>query len=256
MSGDPYESPQSTGGTPGRQEGSFARRIAIALAVLGVVVILICMGLPVFRGGAGDAARRMHCSNNLKQIAIALANYESLYHCLPPACTVDANGKPLHSWRTLILPFMEQMTLYETIDLSKPWDDPANKEARETRVPSYQCLSANCAPNHTNYVAIVAPGSCLQPTVPRKLSEITDGTRSTLMVVEVDARHSVPWMSPLDVNEQWLLSLGNVEKLPHSGGINVAFVDGSVAFVSSRTTPATIHAMITVAGNDSVQLPD
>jgi prepilin-type processing-associated H-X9-DG protein len=256
MSDDPYESPHSTGGAPTQKDGSVARRIAIAFAVFGVLVILVCMGLPAFRGGAGEAARRMHCSNNLKQIAIALHNYESVYHCLPPACTVDANGKPLHSWRTLILPFMEQMTLYETIDLSKPWDDPANKGARETRVPAYQCPSTKCPPNHTNYLAIVTPESCIQPTKPRKLSEITDGTGSTLMVVDVDARHSVPWMSPLDVNEQWLLNLGNVDKLPHPGGINVTFADGHIAFVSSKTNPTTFHAMITAAGNDSAGFPD
>ena len=74
----------------------------------------------------------MQCANNLKQIALALRNYESVYHALPPAYTVDAEGKPLHSWRTLILPYLEQQALYDKIDLSKPWDDPANKEAYET----------------------------------------------------------------------------------------------------------------------------
>lgn len=256
MSDDPYKSPHSTGSTPTQQGGSAARRIAIAFAVIGVLVILVCMGLPAFRGGSIGAARRMQCSNNVKQIAIALLNYESEYHCLPPAYTVDANGKPLHSWRTLILPYVEQAALYDKIDLSKPWDDPANKEARETNLRCYQCLSADCPSNHTNYLAIIAPGSCIQPTVPRKLSEITDGRSNTLMVVEVDAKHSVPWMSPVDANEQWLMNLGKDDKLPHPGGINVAFADGHIEFLRSKTTPATLHAMITVAGNDGVEVPE
>ena len=45
------------------------------------------------------------CVNNLKQIALALHNYEEVYKVLPPAYTVDAQGRPLHSWRTLILPY-------------------------------------------------------------------------------------------------------------------------------------------------------
>jgi prepilin-type processing-associated H-X9-DG protein len=255
MSDDPYESPHSTGGTPTQQDGSAARRIAIAFAVIGVLVILVCLGLPAIRPG-GDAARRMQCSNNVKQIALALLNYESVNHCLPPAYTVDANGKPLHSWRTLILPYVEEAALYDKIDLSKPWDDPANKEARETRLRCYQCLSADCPSNHTNYLAIVTPNSCFRPTEPRKLSEITDGKGNTLMVVEVAGNRSVPWMSPVDANEQWLMNLGNVDKLPHPGGINVAFVDGRVEFLISSTKPATLQAMITVAGNDNPEVSE
>lgn len=55
---------------------------------------------------ARDSSQRMQCSSNVKQIALAVLNYESAYKQLPPAYTVDAEGKRLHSWRTLILPFM------------------------------------------------------------------------------------------------------------------------------------------------------
>ena len=67
-------------------------------------------------------------------------NYEQAYNALPPAYTVDANGRPLHSWRTLILPYLEQESLYQTIDLSKPWNDPANARAVETAFPSFDAL--------------------------------------------------------------------------------------------------------------------
>ena len=88
-------------------------------------------------------------AQNLKQIELALFNYESTYHALPPAYTVDAEGNALHSWRTLILPYLDQTQLYEKIDLSKPWNDPVNAEAFNTRVPVFQCPSTAHKDNNT-----------------------------------------------------------------------------------------------------------
>ena len=99
------------------------------LVVLAIIVVLIALLLPpASRSGRGEA-RRSQCKNNLKQIGLALHNYHDIYHVFPPAYTVDGNGKPLHSWRTLILPYLDQAPLYLKIDLSKPWDDPANAES-------------------------------------------------------------------------------------------------------------------------------
>ena len=92
------------------------------LACIGILVGLL---LPAVQA-AREAARRMQCSNNMKQIALAMHNYEAVYKAFPPAYTTDANGQPLHSWRTLLLPYMEQQALYSQIDLNKPWDDPVN----------------------------------------------------------------------------------------------------------------------------------
>ncbi|HSG73025.1 MAG TPA: DUF1559 domain-containing protein, partial [Planctomycetaceae bacterium] len=97
------------------------------IVVFLVIVVLIALLMPVTRN-AGPAARRWACKNNLKQIGLALHNYHDSFGTFPPAYTVDADGKPLHSWRTLILPFVEQQSLYDSIDLTKPWDDPANAE--------------------------------------------------------------------------------------------------------------------------------
>ena len=249
MSNNPYESPDTAGESPVRKPSRLKRRLVELLMVIGVIGILIALLLPAVRS-APEAARRTQCNNNLKQIAIALQNYESVYHVLPPAYTVDPDGKPLHSWRTLILPYLEQNSLYEKIDLSKPWDDPANKAAYETRLSAYQCPSAACPPDHATYLAVVAPGGCFRPTEPRKLSEITDDPNSTLMVVEVDSEHAVHWMSPTDASEQWLLNLGTVARLPHPGGAQAVCVGGQVLFLGSGSKAARLRALISIDGDD------
>jgi type II secretory pathway pseudopilin PulG len=247
MTINPYDSPQTEGQVPERKPWRFT--LVELLVVVGVIVVIIGLLLPNVRM-AGGAARRAACSNNLKQIAIALLNYQDEYHCLPPAYTVDAEGKPLHSWRTLILPYLEQQALYDKIDLSKPWDDPANRAAYETRISVYQCPAADVSGYLTTYLAVVSPNSCLQAAAPRKLSEITDGCAQTLMVMEVDAQHAVHWMSPTDASEQMILSFGQSGRLSHVGGAQAAMVDGSIRFLSNDTKPATLRALISVAGND------
>lgn len=190
--------------------------------------------------------------NHLKQIALALQVYERVYHVFPPAFTTDADGKALHSWRTLILPYLEEKQLYESIDLAKPWNDPANAKACKTNVEMYRCPS-NTEPNaDTTYLAIVGPNSCLRPGEPRKLSEITDGASQTLMLIEVDSDHAVPWMSPVDADEQLVMDLGPNSKLAHNPGFHAAFVDGHVSYLGADTPGDLRRALITIAGGDKL----
>jgi uncharacterized protein DUF1559 len=59
---------------------------------------------------------------------VAVATYHDTYGTLPPAYIADAEGKPLHSWRVLLLPFLEQRELYEQYDFDEPWDGPNNRK--------------------------------------------------------------------------------------------------------------------------------
>ena len=222
------------------------------LLVMGILGVLIMLLLPMRRGSGGAAARRMACANNLKQIGVALFLYEEKYGALPPAHTVDAEGKPLHSWRTLILPFMDQEPLYKQIDLSKPWDDPVNKRAFEVGVPPYMCPSANGPSTHTVYMAVAVPGGCFQPTKPRKLSDITDGQADTIMVLEVPEAQAVHWMSPTDSIDLGFMDPKSKAKLQHPQGTQAVFVDGSVHFLSTRLKPETLRALMTIDAKDKV----
>jgi prepilin-type processing-associated H-X9-DG protein len=224
-------------------------RFVEVFVVLGIIVLLIALMLPAVRT-SGEAARRAQCVNNLKQIGLALHNYELDHSMLPPSYSVDANGKPLHSWRTLILPYLEQEALYKTIDLSKPWDDPANAKARESEPLVYCCPSTVELKNTTTYLAIATPNGCFPPGEPRRLADV-ESRASTIAVIEVGEENAVPWMSPRDANESLVLSIGGpTTKLRHSGGVNVCLVDGSVRFLKASTSAKVRRGLISISRND------
>ena len=230
-------------------------RIGDLLAIVAIVALLIALLLPATRSSgyaARHAARRSQCVNNMKQISLALWNYEREYKALPPAYTVDAHGRPLHSWRTLILPYLEQESLYKSIDLSKPWNDPVNAKALKTPVPIFRCPESYGPENATTYLAISSPDSCFMPGKPRRLDEITDDHGSTLMLIDAGEENAVPWMAPMDADEALVLRLGPKTRLHHEGGMNVGLVDGSVRFVKATTSAEVRCAIMSISGGEHV----
>jgi prepilin-type processing-associated H-X9-DG protein len=202
------------------------------LAVAGVGgLILVGLLLPMSRRGVPEAARRSVCSNNLRQIAQAMVFYEQQHGALPPACTRDADGKPLHSWRTLILPYLEEQELFESIDLTKPWDDPANAAARE-RMPSvYGCPSADLPAGRTTYMVVVSPEGCFRPDRSVAVDEVPKPSQ-TLLVAEFPTKRAVPWMAPEDADEEMFVTMGPGNLPDHGGGVaNIAFGDTHVQAV-------------------------
>ena len=175
--------------------------VAIALAVFCLCGggILVALLLPAVQASR-EAARRMQCSNNLKQIGLAMHNYHDVYKGFPAAYIADENGKPLHSWRVALLPYLEQQHLYEQYNFNEPWDSPNNLQVAQQMPEVFRCPDAPSAPgsNLTNYVVIVGDPSqkpiqsLFLPNHWTNFSEITDGTSNTIMVVETSTS------SPLD----------------------------------------------------------
>ena len=79
------------------------------------------------------------CINNLKQIGLAMHNYHARHKTFPPAYTVDKDGKPLLSWRVLILPYLEQDALYKEFHLDEPWDSEHNRALIDRMPTTYLC---------------------------------------------------------------------------------------------------------------------
>jgi prepilin-type processing-associated H-X9-DG protein len=222
-------------------------QVAVAVAV---ITVLIAMLLPnVHR--ASEPARRTQCKNNLKQIGMALHQYHDTFGTFPPVYTVDADGKRLHSWRTLILPYLDQIELYKQIDLSKPWDDQVNAEFVKTDLYVYACSTIPRPFTKTSYMAIAGTGTCFPGAASRSISEIKDGTSNTVMIVEVDAEKSVPWMSPADLDDQYLVNVDAKSKFSHAGGLYTLFADGSVRFLSYKIGQAFRLSMVTADAGDT-----
>jgi hypothetical protein len=225
------------------------------LAVIALLVIAVAMLLPATRS-APEASRRNSCLNNLKQIGLGLLNYADAHGRFPPAFTTDDAGNRLHSWRTLILPYMEQQALYKTIDLTKPWDDPANARAAHDALVVYQCPSLPGDEEDatlTNYLAVVGDDSVIRAGESRTPEEIGDVSRQVLMVIEVREEKAVHWMSPEDIDEESLLAAWSGEKhlSHHSGDVtNALFADGRCHSLQPTLDPAALRAMITVSRYD------
>ncbi len=203
---------------------------------------------------ARDSERHGQCVNLFRQVSWALETYRIVHGAYPPAYSVDETGKPLHSWRTLILPYLGHHDLYKRIDLKKPWDASVNADVFETHVDSFCCPTLRRSDdegNLTTFMAVVCPGSCLQPGKRRDPAEITNGPKFTLTVIEVDAAHAVPWMSPFDANETVVLGLAK-SQLPHGKQISALFADGTLRPLDAATSAEQWRAMISIAGDDVV----
>lgn len=116
------------------------------LVVIAIIAILIALLLPAVQQ-AREAARRSACKNNLKQLALALHNYESTYRLLPPGYLhkFDPAGSSANhmgfAWGTMILPQLEQSNLYNQFDFNIPVFDLVNLTAREQQLSVFLCPS-------------------------------------------------------------------------------------------------------------------
>ncbi|UUO05792.1 DUF1559 domain-containing protein [Blastopirellula sp. J2-11] len=230
------------------------------LAVVIVVSIAACLAAALTCGGlmllllpevdqARATARRINSVGHLKQIGIALHNYHETYGSLPPAYVADESGKPLHSWRVLILPFLERSDLYDQYDFSEPWDGPNNMVLIHERPLTYgnpQIIDEDSTT--TTYQAIAGPGTCFDPTVPKMtFHDISDGTANTAMVVE-NFGDPVVWTQPDDTSPADFLT-GETAIGAHDGETLVMKADTSIPVMQQKDLPQ-LKAWTTRAGGD------
>ena len=235
--------------------------VAIALIVFGY-----CL-LNAIRD-AREAARRSNCKGELKQIGLALLMYREKYGCFPPPYVTDSNGRPAHSWRVLILPFLDHTALYNEYRFDEPWDGPNNRKlSRKILMWSdysmYHCPSDRPASGEpdatmTSYVAVVGPKTAW----PERgcVNDIADGPESTLMVVEV-ANSGINWMEPRDLQVLQMpptinSSDGQGISSKHQGGAHAATVDDAVRFLSDKTTVSALSGVLTIGGGEKVSWED
>lgn len=126
-----------------------------------------------------------------------MLNYESVWKQLPPAITYDMNGRPMHSWRVLLLPYLEEQRVYDLYSFDEPWDGPNNSKLLSQMPRIYRCPYLNELPKNdftSGYRVLVGERTCFPPNGSRARNEIRDGWASTLLIVE--SNQLVPWMAP------------------------------------------------------------
>ncbi len=233
-------------------------------SLLGLGVLIMC-SLPAVPA-AREAARRMQCSNNLKQLGLAMLEWHDKHHRLPDATTSD-EGQPPHSWRVTLLPYLENEPLYEVYDASRAWDDPLNLPVARTSVSMLQCPSN---PNgrdvqqryFTAYAAVTGDNTNFPNGRGLALREVTDGASNTFLLNEACGQEIV-WTEPRDLDaERDNISVNSGSPKPthspsvlssyHPNGALVVLADGSVRFIAETIDPNTLRALLTATADDDV----
>jgi hypothetical protein len=202
-----------------------------------------------------ENAQRMQSMNNLKQIALAMHNYHSSNKRFPPASIYSKEGKPLLSWRVMVLPWMEQKELYKQFHLDEPWDSPNNIKLIDKMPNIYRSPTSKLKEQgRTNYVVPVGPGTVFEGKEGMKLKDIKDGTSKTIMAVEVDDDHAVIWTKPDDLNfdpKEPTKGLGG-----HFKNVFLALAcDGAVQTFPLLFPAEDLRAWFTAAGRERAKNP-
>ena len=192
----------------------------------------------------GTKARDMVNANNLKQIGLAFHNFYSAYNRLPPQALSNSDGKKLLSWRVMILPFIDQVELYQQFHLDEPWDSEHNIKLVDKMPAVFGTPAKGQKPGTTRYVAPLSANSIFgKPGKANGFADITDGTSNTIFVVEALPGNAVVWTKPEDLVIDSKEPMKGIidDTLEYSRAV---FADGSVHQLKRTLKPSTLLKLI------------
>ena len=208
--------------------------LLVVIAIIGVLVALLLPAVQYAR----EAANRMSCTNNLKQIGLALHNYHDVHKRLPPGwigATEDPASQNGWGWASMILPQMEQGPLFDQIDFNVHVADASNADVRAVVIPSFLCPSDGNEEQwehdgltfaRSNYVASFgtfpiedAPSNgngVFYRLSKTKFASITDGLSNTLFIGERHTRVDYStWAGVADIEEPFARVVGSADHPPN-----------------------------------------
>jgi hypothetical protein len=221
-----------------------------------------------------ERTRLAHSLWNLEQIGRAIHLFVRDYRRYPPAFVTGPDGKPWHSWRVLLLPYLDSEDLYRQYKFDEPWDGPNNRTLL-ARMPAVYSDPTH-GPNerfYAHYVAITGHdmaftadgveffGDDIAPALRggRSLNEFHDGARNTLLVGPAGPEHKIPWMKPKDIvvgqEPAKLGTRGSFAAPYRTGDGNAApFLWGSgvAAALLDTIESKTFRALLTIDGDETV----
>jgi hypothetical protein len=201
-------------------------------------------------------------SRILRDLGLALQNYESAYKRFPPPSMAE------HSWRIRVLPYTVSCTHYENYDFSKPWDCSENmlldrRLLHDSKWPNEDHIGGMPAeygtkldfPQQTRFLMVTGDHCFGTDLGGRKSSEITDGLSNTIALAET-ARSDIHWLHPLDFNYDEMsfnindgpLSIGSAS----GASPLVCFCDGAVYRIDQDITADALKALLTIDGAESI----
>jgi hypothetical protein len=158
----------------------------------------------------------------------------------------------MHSWRVLILPFLEQSEVYSAYNFSEPWNGPNNAKLAD-RVGSIFRRPEASGSRFIDFVAVVGNDTVFPGDRSLALGEIKDGTSRTIMFAEI-AHSDIPWMEPRDLMLEQMTFRVNASDGRGIGSyyqdVRVAMVDGSVRVLKESIKADRLRALLTANGGE------
>ncbi|MCA9231205.1 MAG: DUF1559 domain-containing protein [Planctomycetales bacterium] len=216
------------------------------LTILQLILFIVITGMAIgFLLPTAEPSRHpprlLQCKEQLKKIALAVRAYAEANGRFPPPYILDDFGKPSHSWRVLILPYLGSRDLYDTYRFDEPWDSPHNLALAPAVAKLFQCpsdLAIDQASSSTNYLAVIGSDTIWADEVGIPFSEVEGRLDEVVVVVETTSvvGKEVNVLEPRDLRLDQLDGGTNrggdlTISSNHPGGANVAFADGHVEFV-------------------------
>ena len=161
-----------------------------------LVVVIISIAIPVILD-VQSTRQRTQIRNDLKQIMVAMHNYHDDYQSFPPAFVIGPDGKRWHSWRALLLPYIDQH-LASQYHFDEPWNGIHNTVLLNQPPEVFRSKYFGAPCSSSGYFAIVGRRTMWPADQSIRILDITDGTSNTLAIVE-DSRTDTSWLEPRDL---------------------------------------------------------
>ena len=216
-------------------------------ATVGILVGLLVPAVQAARA----AANRNTSMNKLRQIAVAMHNYESVKRRFPARAIFDKTGKPLLSWRVAILPFLQETELYKQFHLDEPWDSEHNKPLID-KMPAMYAKPGREDDGKTVILVPVGKGLAFEGDKGLTLGAFSDGTSKTILAIEVNDDRAVPWTKPDDLEVDLNKPFDGLRDTEAGGIFCAAFADGHVIGITKECDPDTLKALFTRNGGEVI----